>query len=90
MDKINFVHEDRELYTPPVDDFVEVEVPELGFLMIDGTGSPDGTVYAAAVQGLYSLSYAVKFASKKQGRDYGVCPLEGLWWSERMESFHDR
>jgi hypothetical protein len=91
VDKINFVREDRELYAPPADRFVEVDVPELGFLMIDGAGSPEGPGYAAAVQALYSLSYTVKFASKRQlGRDYTVCPLEGLWWSERMDSFHDR
>jgi hypothetical protein len=39
------------------------------------------------VQWLFSISYALKFASKAAGRDYGVAPLEGLWWAEDMASF---
>lgn len=91
MDKINLVKVEPHLYAPPRDRFVEVDVPPLSFLMIDGAGSPDGPEYAAAVEALYSLSYPVKFASKSElGRDYVVCPLEGLWWSERLGSFIDR
>lgn len=34
---------------------------------------------------LYSLSYALKFALKKdEGLQYRVGPLEGLWWAEDM------
>ena len=41
-----------------------------------------------AVECLYSLSYTVKFALKKTGvLDYGVLPLEGLWWCDAMETF---
>ncbi len=61
-----------------------VEVPDFSFLMIDGAGNPNTSQhYVAAVETLYTLSYAVKFASKAQlGRDYVVGPLEGLWWGE--------
>ncbi len=36
-----------------------------------------------------STAYALKFAVKKGdiGVDYGVMPLEGLWWSDDMSTF---
>ena len=89
-DKLDLKREQKEFYSAPTDRFVEVEVPQMLFLQIDGTGSPDSAGYARAVEALYALSYPVKFASKQAGRDYVVCPLEGLWWSERMELFTER
>ena len=63
----------------------------MSFLQIDGAGSPESDEYARAVEALYALSYPVKFASKRLlDRDYVVCPLEGLWWSERLGSFAER
>jgi hypothetical protein len=41
-----------------------------------------------AVQTLYPLAYALKFMVKKgKGIDYGVMPLEGLWWMDDMTQF---
>ncbi len=41
------------------------------------------------MQALYAVSYAVKFALKRapDGIDYGVMPLEGLWWVPDMSDF---
>jgi len=41
------------------------------------------------VEALYSVSYALKFLIKKgaTGVDYGVMPLEGLWWVDDMAEF---
>jgi hypothetical protein len=66
-----------------------VDVPELSFLVIDGHGDPNRSPrYQAAVEALYALSYALKFAIKRAGGpDYTVAPLEGLWWTEDMASF---
>ena len=45
--------------------------------MVDGRGDPNtAPAYAQAVQWLYSVSYALKFALKAEGRDYVVPPLE--------------
>jgi hypothetical protein len=83
--------DEKQFYSAPTDRFVEVDVPQMWFLQIDGTGSPESEGYARAVEALYALSYPVKFASKSAlGRDYVVCPLEGLWWSDRLQSFADR
>jgi len=90
-DKVDLKREQKEFYAPPTDRFVEVDIPSMSFLQIDGTGSPESDPYARAVAALYALSFPVKFASKSQfGRDYVVCPLEGLWWSDRLESFAER
>jgi hypothetical protein len=66
-----------------------VDVPELGFLMIDGHGDPNRSPrYQAAVEALYAVSYALRFAIKRAGGpDYTVAPLEGLWWTKDMASF---
>lgn len=63
-----------------------VEVPAMNFLMIDGTGDPNTAEgYQQATEALFSLSYALKFAIKKAGGpDYGVMPLEGLWWVDDL------
>src|SRR5690606_9980300 len=69
---------------------VEVDVPALRFLMIDGTGDPNTSAeYAQAVEALYSVSYTAKFMVKKDLKlcDYAVMPLEGLWWADDMRVF---
>ncbi|MCP2264291.1 GyrI-like domain-containing protein [Promicromonospora thailandica] len=65
-----------------------VDVPEQQYLMIDGHGDPNATAFAEAVETLYPVAYALKFASKRDlGRDYVVMPLEGLWWARDMDAF---
>jgi hypothetical protein len=65
----------RAMTTPQL-----VQVPPLKFLCLDGHGDPNTSpAYAAAVQALYSVSYAAKFAVKKAGGpDFKVSALEGL------------
>ncbi|CAJ35952.1 GyrI-like domain-containing protein [Methanocella arvoryzae] len=39
---------------------------------------------------LFPLAYTLKFMIKKrQGIDYAVMPLEGLWWADDMEHFYE-
>ena len=66
-----------------------VEVPPASFLMIDGHGDPNvSESYQAAVQALYAVSYAIKFALQRAGGPrYRVSPLEGLWWTADMTGF---
>jgi hypothetical protein len=66
-----------------------VEVPELTFLMIDGHGDPNvSPAYAEAIQALYAVSYAAKFAIRKAGgEDFKVSPLEGLWTAADLGAF---
>jgi hypothetical protein len=65
-----------------------VRAPAMQFLMIDGSGDPNTSEeFQRATGALYAASYGLKFASKEEGRDYGVMPLEGLWWSDPPEDF---
>lgn len=84
MDKIDFKKTLKHLYNPPAKTVVEVVVPAMNFMMVDGKGDPnDQTIFQPRVEALYSVSYNLKFASKAQlGKDYTVMPLEGLWWVE--------
>ncbi|GAW51158.1 MULTISPECIES: GyrI-like domain-containing protein [unclassified Nocardioides] len=66
-----------------------VEVPALTFLCVDGHGDPNTSpAYAEAIQALYAVSYAAKFAVKKEtGQDVKVSALEGLWWADDVSTF---
>ncbi|HEY5248995.1 MAG TPA: hypothetical protein VIJ15_11180 [Dermatophilaceae bacterium] len=71
------------LYNPRKGKVALVDVPELGFLVIDGEGDPAGEAFANALQALYSVSYGVHFALKKATGDAPrVMGLEALWWVE--------
>lgn len=69
--------------------FRVVDVPDLQYLMVDGSGNPNtAPAFAEAVETLYPVSYGLKLASRAElGRDYVVPPLEGLWWAQDMASF---
>ncbi len=89
MRKVDLKKEFRHLYLPTAKDVVEVEVPALRFLMIDGEGDPNvSPAYAQAVEALFSVSYTAKFKVKKLSAiDYAVMPLEGLWWADDLSAF---
>ncbi len=81
----------RQLYAPKNTDWALVDVPAQQFIAVDGRGDPNtSTEYANAVEALYSVAYAIKFASKREGRDLVVGPLEGLWWADEPEVFTAR
>lgn len=90
MKKKDFKKELKHLYGASAKKVEAVEVPQMNFLMIDGEGDPNtAESYSNAIEALYSLSYALKFMVKKGewGIDYGVMPLEGLWWADDMTAF---
>jgi len=90
MDKIDLKLDMKHLYQASAKAVVQVEVPALIFLMIDGIGDPNtSSAYAQAVEALFAVSYAAKFLVKKgpQALDYAVMPLEGLWWADDMAAF---
>jgi len=90
MKKIDYKKELKHLYQPSAKNVVMVNVPQMNFLMIDGKGDPNSSkAFQDAVESLYGLSYAIKFMVKRGelAIDYGVLPLEGLWWAEDMSKF---
>lgn len=90
MDKIDVKKQLPSLYQVSSKEVAEVDVPPLRYLMMDGMGDPNtAPAYAQAVEALFSVSYTAKFAVKKGaiGIDYGVMPLEGLWWADDWAAF---
>jgi hypothetical protein len=90
MQKIDFKKVLKHLYLPSVSKIERVDVPPLNYLMVDGKGDPNTEeFYRQAVEALFTLAYALKFMIKKGplAIDYGVMPLEGLWWADDMATF---
>jgi hypothetical protein len=89
LEKIDLKKTLKPLYTAPKGTFVQVDVPTMHFVRVDGLGDPNTSpMYREAVEWLYGVSYAMKFASKATlGKDYVVPPLEGLWWADDPNSF---
>lgn len=90
MKTLDWKKELKHLYQPSANEVVAVEVPAMHYLMIDGKGDPNtAQEYADAVEALFAVAYAIKFMVKKSALaiDYGVMPLEGLWWANDMSKF---
>lgn len=89
MDKYDLKVAQRELYAPRATNFSIVDVPEMRYLAVDGSGDPNTSAeYAAAVEALYTVAYTVKAHSRTAlGRDFVVPPLEGLWWADDLGAF---
>jgi hypothetical protein len=90
MSKIDLRKEHKSLYNTGVKALQPhmVHAPPIQYLMVDGQGDPNTSEqFQQAVSALYPVAYGVKFACKEQGRDFGVMPLEGLWWSDPPEAF---
>jgi len=92
VDKVDLKVERKDLYAPPRGRFVEVLVPEMTFLAVDGHGDPNTSEdYRHAVEVLFTVSYAVKSVSRRElGRDHVVLPLEGLWSATDWTAFERR
>ncbi|MCW4028824.1 MAG: GyrI-like domain-containing protein [Candidatus Bathyarchaeota archaeon] len=88
MEKVDFKKELKTLYNPSAKEISLVDVPAMNFLLVDGGGAPASPQYIQAIEALYSVAYTLKFMVKKaQGVDFGVMPLEGLWWMDDMTKF---
>jgi hypothetical protein len=90
MKKIDLKKEMKTLYQASGKEPIKVEVPTMSFLMIDGKGDPnESQSFKDATEALFPLAYTLKFMLKKGSLaiDYGVMPLEGLWWAEDMSKF---
>ncbi|MEI7707513.1 MAG: GyrI-like domain-containing protein [Chlorobium sp.] len=90
MEAVDLKKELKPLYQPSAKEVVVVDVPAMNFLMVDGQGDPNASQpFPDAIEALFSVAYTVKFMIKKGALaiDYGVMPLEGLWWADDMTKF---
>jgi hypothetical protein len=79
MEKLDLKKELKKYYSPK-EKPETVDVPEFSYLTYVGRGEPGGEAYSEALNALYGVAYTLKFASKRQGRDFTVMGLEGQWW----------
>ncbi|TIX49576.1 GyrI-like domain-containing protein [Alteraurantiacibacter aquimixticola] len=87
-DKVDLKRELKSYFTGSKKDWEEITLPAFAYLMVDGKGAPGGPEYVAALEVLYPAAYGTKFHSKLElGRDYGVPPLEGLWWADDFSAY---
>jgi hypothetical protein len=70
----------NEYVTPKKPVFLDVQ--PACYLSIAGTGLPGGEEFQRKVGALYGTSYTLKFVAKFEGRDYSVCKLEGIYWTD--------
>ncbi len=87
--KLDLKRQHKEIYGPSAKKVSMLDLGPMSYLMVDGKGAPESAEYARAVQALFAVSYTMKFISKKgpKALDYGVMPLEGLWWADDMAHF---
>ncbi len=79
MKKLDLTKEYKTYYTAKMYPEI-VEFDEVAYLSIEGKGAPGGEEFQAKIGALYSLAYGVKMLMKKEGKDFVVAKLEGLWW----------
>ena len=84
--KIDYKKELKKFYNSSKKDPIIIDVPPMNFIMIDGRGDPNtAQEYKDAITTLYPVAYTIKFAVKEQAEvNFGVMPLEGLWWVPDM------
>ncbi|MEO6880844.1 MAG: GyrI-like domain-containing protein [Mycobacteriaceae bacterium] len=92
MSSYDIKQQHQDLYGPKPGNFTLVDVPPLGFLMIDGHGDPNtAPAYREAVEALFSTSYAVRSVARATlARVHTVGPLEGLWSAVDLDTFRTR
>lgn len=84
MQKIDLFREHRDEYTMSKAP-VLVNVKSGRYLTVTGTGSPQSETFKQRLGALYGCAYTIKFDSKKRnGRDFKVGVLEGLWWAKGL------
>jgi hypothetical protein len=89
--KTDFKKEYKFLFTASAKQPQVLEVPDLKYLMVDGSGDPNTAPgFSEKIQALYGLAYTMKFMLKKAGAaavEYVVPPLSGLWCAEDITAF---
>jgi len=90
MPKLDLRKDLKPLYTASAKKGVLVEVPRMKFLMIDGSGHPNGNpLVQQSMEALFGVAYTLKFSSKlgPQKLDWTMLPPEAIWWLEGSECY---
>lgn len=92
----DYKKEYKEFYMPKNKPEI-VEVPEMNFIAVRGSGDPneEGGAYKDSIGLLYAIAFTIKMSKKGSYQiegyfDYVVPPLEGFWWQEGIEGIDYR
>ena len=92
-DIFDYKKEYKDLYSPK-NEPMEINIPEMIFVAIEGKGNPNDKngEYQKALETIYGIQYTIKMSKKGDNIpngyfDYVVPPLEGLWWTDKGETF---
>ncbi len=83
LQKLNLVKAHKAEYVTPLEPRL-VHVGPAQYLAVDGEGNPNGPGFQEAVGALYGVAYTIKMRKKREGTEYAVAPLEGLWWASDL------
>lgn len=79
--KLDLAKSDKLYYNAPKDPVLRT-FETYNYLVVPGSGAPEGTEYTKAVELLYRTAYGAKKIAKADDQDFVVPKLEGLWWVE--------
>jgi hypothetical protein len=86
-DKIDLYRLHKQDYATPKKP-VLLDIAPATYLAISGQGEPGGKAFTECVGALYGMAFTIKMTRKFAGeQDYGVCKLEGIWWSDTGRCF---
>lgn len=87
MEKLDLTRQYKSYYTAKTKpELVDIEAAQ--YLSVTGKGDPSSAMFAADVQALYTVGYAIKFMCKAMDKDFVVAKLEGLWWYDETQYKH--
>lgn len=85
VEKLDLYRLHRDEYVTPGKPTL-VDVGPARYLVISGQGAPADKAFQDAIGALYNVAFTIKMTQKSTGKDYKVCPLEGLWWCANGEA----
>ena len=92
MEKLDLKKQYKDLYSPSPKGPVQVQVPQLSFLAVEGQGDPSQPgAFTDAISALYPVAFTLKFMVKNGPLqiDYPVMPLQALWWADDWAAFRE-
>jgi len=90
MTKLDLKKTLKDLYNPSAKTVLEVLVPPMNFIMVDGAGDPNNMAeFQPRAEVLYALAYTLKFGVPKLAVKRCVVCNHGIVANEIEYFFHD-
>ncbi len=86
--KLDLTREYKGYYSAKLNPEI-VEFNKISYLAIEGKGEPGGEEFQSKLEALYPLAYGVKKICKRDGKDFSVPKLEGLWWVDSDKPYRE-